>query len=129
MRDYHKGWYERKSKENGFLEYRAKYSRDNRREYPEKRLLLGAKQRAKELSLEFNIELEDIKIPELCPILKVPMEIGSRYAPSLDRINPELGYTKGNVWVISRKANVMKNDATLEELKEFSSWVSTLVVS
>ncbi len=129
MKDYRKEWYERKSKQDGFLESRAEYSRENRREYPEKRLLLGAKQRAKDLSLEFNIDLEDIRIPELCPILKVPMKVGSRYAPSLDRIVPDLGYTKGNVWVISRKANVMKNDASLEELKEFSNWVNTLVVS
>ena len=30
---------------------------------------------------------------------------------------PELGYIKGNVWVISNKANRIKNNATLEELR------------
>ena len=38
-------------------------------------------------------------------------------SPSLDRINPNLGYIKGNVWVISYRANMIKNNATLEELE------------
>jgi hypothetical protein len=36
---------------------------------------------------------------------------------SLDRIDSNKGYVKGNVWVISRRANVIKNNATLEELE------------
>lgn len=41
----------------------------------------------------------------------------SNNSPTIDRINPKLGYIKGNVWVISNKANRFKNDATLEELE------------
>lgn len=37
-------------------------------------------------------------------------------APSLDRINNDLGYVPGNVMVISRRANIIKKDATLDEL-------------
>ena len=36
---------------------------------------------------------------------------------SLDCIIPELGYVPGNVAVISRRANTIKNDATIEELE------------
>lgn len=41
-------------------------------------------------------------------------------SPSIDKVIPELGYVRGNVWVISNKANRIKNNATLEELKLFS---------
>ena len=37
-------------------------------------------------------------------------------SPSLDRIDSSKGYTPDNVWVISRRANIIKHDATLEEL-------------
>lgn len=38
-------------------------------------------------------------------------------SPSLDRIIPEKGYTKGNIVIVSLKANRMKNNGSLEELK------------
>jgi len=86
-------------------------------------LYRSAKARAKKKNLEFSIELKDIVIPEICPILQEPFKINSRFAATLDRINPLLGYTKGNVWIISKKANMMKNDATPEELVLFAKWV------
>ena len=36
---------------------------------------------------------------------------------SLDRIDSSKGYVKDNIWVISHKANSIKNNATLTELK------------
>ena len=86
--------------------------------------MLGrSRQAAKKLNLPFNLEVEDIVVPEMCPILNEPLKIGTRYAPSIDRIIPSLGYVKGNVWVISMKANAMKTDATKEELKLFARWI------
>lgn len=39
-------------------------------------------------------------------------------APSVDRIRPELGYVKGNVRVISSRANLLKNNAEIWELEK-----------
>lgn len=41
-------------------------------------------------------------------------------SPSLDRRDPALGYVPGNVWVISNRANTMKNDARPDELIKFA---------
>lgn len=96
---------------------------------PEYKLWHSAKSRAKIKGLAFDIEQADITIPEVCPILGVRLERrGSGTSPSLDRINPELGYIKGNVWVISNKANMMKSNASREELLAFASWVNTCEV-
>lgn len=38
-------------------------------------------------------------------------------SPTIDRIINDLGYVKGNVIVISWRANRIKSDATLAELK------------
>ena len=81
-------------------------------------------------NLPFDICEEDIVIPEICPILKIPIQRGDNKvgpnSPSLDRIRPELGYVKGNIQVISYKANTMKSDATLIELLNFAQWVLVL---
>lgn len=86
-------------------------------------MLMKARQRAQKYRFEFNLTLEDIIIPEICPILEVPLVIGTKgdyeYTPSLDRIDNTKGYIKGNVQVISKKANSMKNSATIDELKTF----------
>lgn len=89
-----------------------------------KRYILNrAKYRAETHNLEFNLDLEDIIIPEYCPLLEVRLELGNskeyEYSPSIDRIDNSKGYIKGNVWIISKKANSMKNSATPEELKIF----------
>lgn len=82
-----------------------------------------AKQRAKKYGYSFNLEDSDIIIPEKCPLLEVPFVLGERgkyeYTPTIDRIDNNKGYTKDNVWVISKKANSMKNSASFKELKVF----------
>ena len=84
-------------------------------------ILRNAKQRAKDKNLYFNIDVSDIILPEKCPLLNIPLELHwgktQDNSYSLDRIDPKKGYVKGNVWVISRRANVIKNDASLEELQ------------
>lgn len=100
--------------------------------HPERRMWSVAKQRAKRKGLPFSITPEDIVIPESCPALGIALVsgIGSRGrfggnpdSPSLDRIDPELGYVPGNVRVISNLANTMKGAATKQQLESFAKWV------
>ena len=86
-------------------------------------ILANARRRAKILNLPFTITKEDLVIPDVCPILEIPILIGKQNygnSPSLDKKIPELGYVKGNIRIISMKANLMKNNATLQELTKFS---------
>lgn len=84
-------------------------------------LYKSAQARAKQRNIEFNIELEDVIVPERCPILGIEMSFHSNRKEdnsySLDRIDPNKGYIKGNIWVISLRANRIKNDATVSELR------------
>lgn len=93
----------------------------------EKQLLYCAKSRAKKRGIPFDIDIGDIIIPKVCPVLgidifrsePVPNSVKRNLpnSPSLDRIIPSLGYVKGNVRVISWRANDLKSDGRLEEFE------------
>lgn len=79
-----------------------------------------AKARAAKRGLEFSIQFSDIpQISDTCPLLGVPFDkpegAATAYRASLDRINPALGYVKGNVWWVTYRANLIKNDGTADE--------------
>lgn len=81
-------------------------------------MLLGCKARAKLKGLEFNIIAEDVILPTHCPILGCELiknTIKQYNSPSLDRVDNSKGYIKGNVRVISSRANTLKGDGTVEE--------------
>lgn len=84
------------------------------------RLYFSAKTRAKKLGIPFDLTIDFVaKIldeAEVCPLLEVPYD-EERYTHSLDKKIPALGYIKENVWVVSRRANSIKNDASIEELE------------
>ena len=74
--------------------------------------------------MEFSIEVNDILIPETCPYLGVAFSpLDKQYGYSLDRIDSTKGYIKDNIRVISRQANIMKNNATEEQLIAFAKGV------
>ena len=86
-------------------------------------MLSNARERAKKKGLEFDITLDDIVIPKVCPLLNIPIiqAVGTKCAthnsPSIDRIDNSLGYIKGNVMIVSWRANKLKADASLSELQ------------
>lgn len=96
---------------------------------PQYVLYYGAKHRAKKTGLPFNLTPKDIVIPEFCPVLGMKLQecVGKKgpgdSSPSVDKIIPSLGYVKGNVRVISYRANAIKRDASAEELYKVLAYV------
>ena len=86
------------------------------------RLWNTAKFRAKRSNITFKLTLEDIKIPEFCPVFGIRLEhaIGIRgdNSPSLDRFNANDGYIPGNIRVISWKANRLKSNMTVDDCRK-----------
>jgi hypothetical protein len=108
------------------LEYSARWRRGN----PAKRLWYAARARAKDKGIEFDIVVEDVVIPKLCPVLGLPLKWTGKQSDnsaSLDRIDNSKGYIKGNVVVVSRRANGLKSDASLEELAKLASFYSAFL--
>lgn len=73
--------------------------------------------------LEFTITAKDITpLPTHCPVLGTALDYAATTStppentPSIDRMDSSKGYVAGNVAVISKRANLLKNDATIEEM-------------
>ena len=96
-------------------------------ERPGKVLFDTARKRARANGAEFSITVDDVVVPEFCPLLGIKLAPGDGVAgpcsPSLDRIDSDKGYIPGNVWVLSHKANRMKQNATVAELVTFAEAV------
>lgn len=94
------------------------------REHTDAVLWSHAKIRARKAGLPFDLEISDVKIPDKCPILEIPIYIGNELrkwnSPSIDKIDNQKGYTKDNIRVISYMANHMKAHASKEELLIFA---------
>lgn len=128
-----KRYYDNKEKHSEYnKQYRLK-NPEKFREFRKRWLVLNpaydmyhnAKRRAKELGIPFDIKSKDIKIPSHCPILGI--ELGQENfrdsAASLDRIHPELGYTKDNIKVISLKANRIKAEGSAEVHERIADYI------
>lgn len=113
-------------------EYRARqiekaqaWQRNNRAKY----MLRSLRHRAQRDRIPFNLDASDLVVPDHCPVLGIPLEWrdGRHYgSPSVDRIKPELGYVKGNVRVISDRANRLRSDASLDELERVVMYVRAI---
>ena len=97
---------------------------------PRQYMLTRVRARSRAEGIPFDLTVNDIVIPEYCPVfphLKLEFSTGRGTRPdnipTLDRIIPELGYVKGNVAVISMRANRLKSDASAEELQTIVNWI------
>lgn len=81
-------------------------------------------------NVEFDIQPEDILMVESCPILGIPLFFTpgrvSNNTPTLDRIDNTKGYVKGNIRVISNKANRLKADNSIETLKAILNYSQSI---
>lgn len=104
------------------------FDRDQRQ-----KMVYAARNRARMAGFDCTITKDDIEIPETCPVLGIPLfaRVGAgrsnrdqvENSPSLDRIDNSKGYVPGNIAVISMRANMIKNNATLVELKAIVAYI------
>lgn len=77
--------------------------------------------------------LEELELPDVCPVLGINLDytcmLGKRTdnSPSIDQIIPGEGYELDNIIVISWRANRIKNDSTVAELKKLTGFYSNLL--
>lgn len=84
------------------------------------------KRKCRKEGIPFDLEVDDVVIPSHCPVLGIEMKWCNKITeqtPSFDRFDPDGGYVKGNVNVISFKANRLKSNATIDELKAIIDWM------
>lgn len=96
--------------------------------HQEVRLFHSCKANAKKRGISFEISISDIKIPDTCPFLGIPItniygKGRQQTNASIDRIDSSLGYTPENIQIISDLANRMKQEATPEQLLRFADGI------
>lgn len=115
-------WYEKFG-----AEYHRNWAAAKRVSDPVLFIWRNARNRAKEKGMAFSIDRGDIAIPEICPVLGIPISKGDGpflpNSPSLDRADNSKGYIKGNVQVISNRANMLKRDGTLDEFRKIVAYM------
>ena len=78
----------------------------------------------------WDLEFGDLFWPTHCPVFGVELnyfaESRSENSPSFDQIKPSMGYVKGNVRVMSWRANRIKNDGNAEEHRQIAAFLDSL---
>lgn len=85
---------------------------------------------AQHKKVPFNLDAEYLESvwTGKCPVFGHDIHINEKskddeYAAEADRVVPSLGYVKGNVVFLSRRANRLKNNVTSLELKQLYDWL------
>ena len=88
-----------------------------------------ARRRARRGGTPYDWEIPNLRLPDYCPVLGIKLDYSGfrgkadMNSPSLDRIIPLLGYVKSNICVISLRANRLKNDSTLDEMRRILAYM------
>ena len=89
-------------------------------------LLQRIRSKCNKENIPFDLDITDIVIPDVCPVFGIPLRFGgtrgyystaTEGSPSVDRIDSTGGYVKGNIVIVSWRANRIKGNATAEELR------------
>ena len=67
-----------------------------------------------------------------CPVFGTPFVfIGAgkvcNDSPTVDKIDPARGYVRGNIVIISQRANAIKSNATWKQIRRVADWLRTFV--
>ena len=92
------------------------------------------KNSAKKRNIPFELSISDIDeigIPITCPVLGIPLYFHRHQVQddsiSFDRIDSSKGYSLDNVIIISYRANKLKSNATLDEMKRIVEFYNNLL--
>lgn len=102
--------------------------RKNRKNYFIYNILNGARRRAKEKNMDYNLTVA-LNFPSHCPVLDFPLISGKDEwfnSPTIDRIDNKKGYTMDNVIVISALANMIKSCATPNQILKVGHFYKNL---
>lgn len=123
---------------NACVECTKEHNQDPTRAH--KRLFYQARTRAKRDGILFDIAMGDVlsvwPADDRCPIFSTPFEyvkpsgrgkwVPNPKAPTLDRIIPNKGYVKGNIAILSYRANLIKNDCLDPHIfRQLAFWLET----
>lgn len=123
------------AKWNKETQYSNKRSRKRRAtaETWAKEAIRSLRSRAKKTNREFTITWQDLVLPEKCPVLGITIILGlggaamkAPNSPSVDRFDNMKGYTKDNIRIISNRANLLKRDGTLEEMRAIVKYMENV---
>tara|TARA_R110000751_G_scaffold92373_1_gene180824 strand:- start:128 stop:544 length:417 start_codon:yes stop_codon:yes gene_type:complete len=99
------------------------------------RVLWSAMERAKKQGVPFSITHQDINDiwpkDNCCPALGRQMVWATKKctpnSPTLDKINPQLGYVVGNIAIVCYLANAIMQNALPSEVTKVAQWFSQQV--
>lgn len=92
------------------------------------------KERSRKFGIPCDIDAAWLEhnLPTHCPVLGIELKRrtsrgdNAPTAPTVDRLIPSLGNVRGNIHIISRRANNIKSDASAEEVLRVGQWMETL---
>lgn len=113
---------------------------EQKKEYVDKlpsalRVWRSAKNGARARKIEFDISVIDVQRAwpkdNKCPVFGTDLVFekgrNKNFSPSLDRLDASRGYVKGNIALISWRANNIKGNATVDEVQRVALWMNNAV--
>ena len=95
-----------------------------------KQALHAARYRSIKQGVPFTITTEDVETVDVCPALGIPISYTNTKlgpdSPTLDKFDPFAGYVPGNVYVISCRANAIKQNAASWEVAKVAAWMESV---